>query len=130
MQQLTITTNKKQQIIDITKQVQDIVSNSNINEGICYIYTPHATAAIIINENWDPNIQKDTLNLLDQLIPEGKWLHDSVDQNGSAHLKSSILGPSEFVPFKEKKLLLGRWQSIMLCDFDGPRERYVIVELK
>ncbi|MFH1053400.1 MAG: secondary thiamine-phosphate synthase enzyme YjbQ [Candidatus Woesearchaeota archaeon] len=130
MQKITIQTNKKQQIIDITKQVQDIVTNSDQDEGICYIYTPHATAAIIINENWDPNIQEDTLNLLNQLIPDGRWLHDKVDGNGSAHLKSSILGPSEFVPFKEKKLLLGQWQSIMLCDFDGPRQRNVIVELK
>ncbi|MCK4589188.1 MAG: secondary thiamine-phosphate synthase enzyme YjbQ [Nanoarchaeota archaeon] len=96
---------------------------------MCQIYTPHATAALAINENWDPNIGLDLLNALDQLIPQGKWLHDQVDNNGAAHIKSAIIGPSETIPFINKKLQLGRWQNIIFCDFDGPRKRKIIITL-
>lgn len=126
---ISFKTGKKEEILDITAEVQGIVSKSGVRDGLCLIYAKHATAAIIINENYDPNVCVDILNCLSKLIPEGKWLHDKVDNNAAAHLKSALLGPSEVVPIKAGKLQLGTWQSIMLCDFDGPRSREVVVQI-
>lgn len=122
-------TSKKEEVLDITPEVKDIVSKSGIKDGLCVVYAKHATAAVIINENYDPNVCVDIINCLDKMIPQGKWLHDNVDGNAAAHIKSSILGPSETVPVKAGKLQLGTWQSIMLCDFDGPRNREVVVQI-
>ena len=127
--EISISTSKKQEIIDITKEIKEIVEKSDTKEGICVIYTPHATAAIILNENYDPNIMIDTLDALDNIIPQGKWKHDKIDGNGAAHIKSSIIGPSESIIIKDGKLLLGRWQSLMLADFDGPRQRKVLIKI-
>jgi len=124
-----IKTRKKQEIVDITEDVKSIVNNSNVDEGICLVYAKHATAAIIINENYDPNVCTDIINFLNTIIPEGRWLHDRIDNNAAAHIKSALLGPSECVPIKDKKLQLGTWQSIMLCEFDGPRNREIIVQI-
>ena len=120
---------KRMDIVDITKEVSNIVSESNIKEGICNIYTPHATAAITINENADPNVGVDIQNALQQLVPEGKWLHDRVDGNADAHIKASIIGSSESIPIKDGELLLGTWQDIFLCCFDGPRNRKIIITI-
>jgi secondary thiamine-phosphate synthase enzyme len=128
--QLTISSTKKQEIIDITDKVKEILEDSEIKKGLCHIYTPHATAAIIINENYDPNIMVDIINALDRIIPEGEWLHDKIDNNGAAHIKAAILGPSETIPIKDNKLQLGTWQNIALAEFDGPRTRKIIVTLK
>ncbi len=125
----TIKTSKNQELIDITSEVEKIISSSKIENGIANIFTSHATAAIIINENYDPNICIDTINCLSSLIPQGKWLHDKIDNNAAAHIKASILGPSENIPIKDKKLQLGTWQALILCDFDGPRERKIIITL-
>lgn len=127
MNNIRITTKKKYEVVDITQEVEKHVKN--VDEGIVVVYAPHATAAIIINENYDPNIGLDIMDALDNLVPEGKWRHDKVDSNGAAHIKSAMLGPSETVPVKDGKLLLGTWQSICLCEFDGPRERKVIVKI-
>ena len=116
-----ISTSKHQQCIDITEKIKQIIKESKIQNGICFIYTPHATGGIIINENWDPNIQDDFLDAISDLIPEGKWRHDRVDQNGASHIKSSIIGPSEYVPIENNKLKLGTWQNILFTEFDGPR---------
>ena len=129
-EEFTIKTSKKQQIVDITEKIKNLVKNSKVKEGICLVYVPHATCAVMINENYDPNVMDDLLNSLNKLIPEGKWLHDSVDGNGAAHIKSAILGPSETIPIKDSELQLGQWQDIMLCDFDGPRQRKIIVTIK
>ena len=83
----------------------------------------------LINENYDPNVMADIINSLNILIPEGKWIHDSIDGNGTAHIKSAIIGPSETIPVKDGSLKLGRWQSIMLADFDGPRTRTIIIQI-
>lgn len=127
--EFTVKTSKKQQIVDITDDVKKIVNSSKIKEGICLIYAPHATCAIIINENYDPNVMDDILVSLNSMIPEGRWLHDSVDGNGAAHIKSAILGPSETIPIKDSELQLGQWQNLMLADFDGPRTRTVITQV-
>jgi len=129
LEELSLSTSKKQEIVDITSNVKEIVKKSEIKEGVCIVYTMHASGAVIINENWDPNIMLDILNVLDKLIPQGKWKHDKVDNNGAAHIKSAIIGPSESIIVKNGELLLGRWQDVMFCDFDGPRERKVLVKI-
>jgi len=128
---LTISTTKKNELIDITPQIEEIVRKSKIREGICVIYTPHATTAIIINENYDPHVMDDVLDALHKLIPEGKWQHDRIDNNAAAHIKSAIIGPSQTIPIKDSKLMLGQWQAIMFADFDGPRnKRQIIITLQ
>ncbi len=129
MEKITVSTKKPQQIVDITGDVKKIVKKSKVNEGFCYVYTPHATCAVMINENWDKNIMLDILDSLSSMIPEGKWRHDKVDNNGASHIKSAIVGPSEIVPVKNNELMLGRWQDIMLADFDGPRQREVFIDV-
>lgn len=126
---ISISTSKKQELIDITKEVSLIAKKSGIKSGICHIFAMHSTTAIIINENYDPNICLDLLDALNELIPKGKWRHDKLDGNADAHIKASILGPSEMIPIKDGKLQLGRWQSPMLVELDGPRTREIIVQI-
>ena len=120
-------TKKKQELIDITSQVNSIIKKSKVKNGLCNIFTAHATAAIIINENYDPNICLDLIDALNKLIPSGIWRHDRVDGNADAHIKSAILGPSETIPIKSGELGLGQWQSLMFCELDGPRQNRKIV---
>lgn len=124
-----VCSNQKQQLIDITAQARKIVKESRIQEGIAVIYIPHATAALVINENDDPNLCTDLISCLSTLVPQGKWLHDRIDDNGAAHLKSAILGPSQTMIIEDGDLVLGTWQSLMLADFDGPKKRKVIIRL-
>ena len=126
---ISISTSKRQELIDITGKVESIVKKSKVKDGICTIFAMHATAAIIINENADPNICLDLIDSLNELIPRGKWRHDKLDGNADAHIKSSILGPSETIPIKNNQLQLGTWQAVMLADFDGPRNRKIIVHV-
>jgi secondary thiamine-phosphate synthase enzyme len=121
---------RKYEVLDITQQVTDIVRCADMPEGICSVYVAHATAAIVINENDDPNVCLDLLDALDKLVPEGVWRHDRVDNNAAAHIKSAILGPGETIPVRDGQLVLGTWQAIMLVDLDGPRDRRVIVTVR
>jgi secondary thiamine-phosphate synthase enzyme len=125
--ELKIRTSKKYEILDLTPQVAEAVQAAHVAEGLCCVYVPHATAAIVINENDDQQIGLDLLDALDKLIAEGIWRHDQVDSNGAAHLKAAILGPSETIPILNGRLALGTWQAIMLVELDGPRDRKVIV---
>ena len=129
IKEISFQTNNKEEIIDITEEIKRILKESDVKEGLLTVYTCHATAAIIVNENYDPNICDDLLELLDKTIKQGIWRHDKVDGNGAAHLKASILGPSESIPIKNNELTLGTWQSIMLVDLDGPRTRKVIIQI-
>ncbi|MDD2891242.1 MAG: secondary thiamine-phosphate synthase enzyme YjbQ [bacterium] len=126
-----LTTSAHQELIDITHEVKKIVQESGIQNGFCIIFIPHATAGVILNENADPNIKIDFLNALNKAIPErANYLHDNIDGNAAAHIKSSIVGPSVTIPIKNNQLLLGTWQDIMFCEFDGPRSsRKVIVHI-
>ncbi|MBI2146019.1 YjbQ family protein [Candidatus Woesearchaeota archaeon] len=125
----TVRSTKKQEVLDITQQVAEVVAASAVPEGIVVVSALHTTAVIIINENFDPNLNDDFLAALSLLIPAGKWKHDVVDGNGAAHLKSAVVGSSQTVIISQGKLLLGRWQNLMLVDFDGPRERTVAVQV-
>lgn len=124
MEKLFVKTNKKEEVVDITTKVNSLIK---IKNGICNLFIKHTTAALIINENNDPNICKDVLNLFDKLVSKGEWLHDKIDNNGAAHLKSTLLGCSINIPIINTKLDLGKWQSLMLVEFDGPREREIVV---
>ncbi len=127
MAEFHLRTTTKRQMIDLTARVADIVSETGVNEGLCNVYVAHATAAIVINENDDPNVCVDVLDLLDRLIPAGVWRHDKVDGNAASHIQATILGPSETIPVRGGKLLLGTWQAVMLVELDGPRDRRVVV---
>ena len=127
--ELKVRTQNKNDVVDLTRQIDELVRQADLEQGLCHVYVPHATAAIIVNENDDPQIGQDLLKALDGLIPEGVWLHDKVDENGASHLKATILGPSETIPIQRGRLALGTWQAIMLVDFDGPRDRTAIVTL-
>jgi secondary thiamine-phosphate synthase enzyme len=124
--EFSFSTSKKQEIIDINDKIRDIVSKSKVKEGICTVFCKHATGAIIINENYDPNICLDLIDALNDLIPSGKWRHDRVDGNADSHIKSAILGPHETIPINNGKLQLGQWQSIMFAELDGPRDNRTV----
>jgi secondary thiamine-phosphate synthase enzyme len=130
MTEIRVRTDRKRQMIDLTAQVGAIVAESGLAEGLCNVYVAHATAAIVVNENDDPNVCVDTLDALDKLIPAGIWRHDRVDGNAASHIQAAILGPSETLPVREGRLVLGTWQAVMLVELDGPRERRVVVTLR
>jgi secondary thiamine-phosphate synthase enzyme len=130
MADITLRTRKTQEMIDITQQVADEIRRMGTKDGLCLVFVPHATAAVVINENADPNVCQDILDAMGRLVPEGAWRHDRIDNNAAAHIKATILGPSETVPVRGGALRLGTWQSLMLVEFDGPRDRTVIVEVR
>ena len=128
--ELTFPTDCREDLVDITAEINEVISESGMDSGVCNIYVPHATSGVVVNENDDPNIIEDVLGTLRKMAPRGSFLHDRIDGNGDAHVKSAIVGPSESIPFENRRLLLGTWQSVMLCEFDGPKYgRKVIVTL-
>ena len=122
-----IPTHAREGLYDITRDVEKIVSASNIRTGMVNVYLRGATAAIMIQENWDESVQTDVVQLLRKLIPQGVWLHDAQDGNGDSHLKAGIVGPQETIPIMNGKMALSTWQNIFLCEFDGPRDRREVV---
>jgi len=124
---IQISTHNHNGLYDITNAVQKIVAESGSQTGMVNVYAQGATAAIMIQENWDESVQTDVINLLNKLIPSGVWEHDRQDGNGDAHLKAGIVGPSETIPIINGKMGLSTWQNIFFCEFDGPRQNRKIV---
>jgi secondary thiamine-phosphate synthase enzyme len=125
---LSIKSSKKTQFIDITSDIQKIVSDSGIGEGFVMVFIPHTTAGITINENADPAVEADMLMVLNKIIPENEdYRHQ--EGNSPAHLKSTLVGASEMVSIENGRLCLGTWQAIFFCEFDGPRTRKVHVRI-
>jgi secondary thiamine-phosphate synthase enzyme len=120
---IQISTNSQNGLFDITTEVKKIVSKANISAGIVNVYVQGATAAIMIQENWDQSVQNDVVTLFRKLVPQGVWEHDAQDNNGDAHLKAGIVGPGETIPVINGKMGLSTWQNIFLCEFDGPRKQ-------
>jgi len=118
---ISVTTKSREGLYDITPEIDRIVNKSGISTGLVNVYVQGATAAIMIQENWDQSVQTDVVNLLRKLIPQGEWLHDSQDGNGDSHLKAGVVGPQETIPIINGKIGLSTWQNIFLCEFDGPR---------
>lgn len=130
MTELHVRTRAKREMVDITAEVAAAVRESAVAEGLCNVYVSHATAAVVVNENDDPNVCVDTLDALDKLIPGGVWRHDRVDGNAASHIQAAILGPGETIPVRAGRLQLGRWQAVMLVELDGPRDRRVLVTVR
>lgn len=125
---LKIKTGSKTELIDITSEIRNLVRSSSIKEGFCMLYVPHTTAAVTINESADPSVKSDILMILNKIIPwEAEYRH--LEGNSPAHIKSTIVGASELIAIENKKLVLGTWQGIFFCEFDGPRNRKVNVHL-
>lgn len=128
MQKIRLQTRSRTELLEITQQVENIVQSSAIREGVCYIYVPHTTAGIIINENADPSVRRDILNTLNKVIPlDGNYTH--AEGNAAAHIKSSLVGLSASIPICDGKLALGTWQGIFFSEFDGPRSREVFIQV-
>ncbi len=115
---------------DITDEVREVVRRSGIDAGLCHVMVLHSTAAIVVNETDDPNIGTDVTAALERAVPDhAGWLHDRIDDNAHAHIKATLLGPSELLPVNGGELVLGTWQRVILMEFDGPRKRRVHVQL-
>lgn len=127
MKEISLHSHSRTEMIDITASVQKAVREEKVESGICLVYTPHTTAAITINENADPDVPCDILAALDRTVPlSANYRH--AEGNSAAHVKSSLVGASELVIIESGRLVLGAWQSIFFCEFDGPRTRKVIIK--
>jgi len=125
---LDVKTSHRAQFIDITHRVGCLVAESGIKEGACRLYVPHTTAAVTINENADPSVVQDILAHLEKLVPwENNYRH--TEGNAAAHIKASLLGASQTILISGKRLVLGTWQGVYFCEFDGPRQRKVLVQI-
>jgi secondary thiamine-phosphate synthase enzyme len=124
---ITLATRAREVLVDVTAEVRGVVARSGVRDGLVSVYAQGATAAVMIQENWDDSVQTDVVHLLQQLIPKGVWLHDAQDGNGDSHLKAGLVGPSETIPVIEGRLGLSRWQNIFFCEFDGPRRDRTLV---
>ncbi len=128
IQTFQLKTSKQTEFIDITRSVQEAVKKTGVGKGICYIFVPHTTAAVTINENADPSVSEDILMELNKVIPFQDRYHH-LEGNSPAHIKASLIGPSQIVFVESGKLVLGTWQGIFFCEFDGPRNRNVYVKV-
>ena len=128
MQTLHVKTGRRTQLVDVTAQVQKAVTASGVSRGVCYVYVPHTTAAIAINECADPDVARDVEGALDRLVAlNGPYRHS--ESNADSHVKAVLVGTSQIVFVENGKLVLGRWQGIFFCEFDGPRERKLHVKV-
>jgi secondary thiamine-phosphate synthase enzyme len=128
IERIEVSTPNRQCFQDITIEIQEVVARSGVQEGICFLFCPHTTAGLTLNENWDPDVRHDLGVGLDVVSPQrGEYRHN--EGNSPAHLKSSLVGASQFVLVSGGKLVLGSWQGIYLAEFDGPRRRKVLVKI-
>jgi len=127
---LKVRSHEREELVEFTDAVQKQLSASNQKEGLVVLYVQHTTAGLTVNENADPDVPRDMLHLLRTLIPQHGMGFRHGEENSDAHIKASLVGSSVTIPFSEGKLLLGRWQGIFLCEFDGGRERQVIMIVK
>jgi secondary thiamine-phosphate synthase enzyme len=126
VREFDLSTKSRTSLVDITRKVRNVVAGSKTKSGICHIYVPHTTAAVTINENADPSVKSDILKELEKIVPfEDGYNH--LEGNAAAHIKSSLVGASETVFVENGDLVLGTWQGIFFCEFDGPRSRRVLV---
>jgi len=125
---LRVHTDRRTQLVDVTNEVQSLVTKSGVQHGICHVYVPHTTAGVTINEHADPDVASDFEGILDRLIPKrGAYRH--AEGNSDAHAKTILTGTSQHIFIEQGRLVLGRWQGIFLCEYDGPRERAMHVKI-
>jgi len=128
LQTLEIRTHARSEFLDLTSQIQDIVRQSQVSEGLCHLFVPHTTAAVTINENADPTVKADILMVLNKLISDQE-AYRHLEGNSPAHIKASLIGPHLTLLISGGRLILGTWQGIFFCEFDGPRRRRVHVKI-
>src|SRR5437870_6818970 len=129
MYTLKIRSHQREELVEFTDKVQEKLKESEAKEGVVVLYVQHTTAGLTVNENADPDVPRDMLHALRTLIPQHGMGFKHGEQNSDAHIKASLVGPSVTVPFADGRLLLGRWQGIFLCEFDGPRSREVVLSI-
>jgi secondary thiamine-phosphate synthase enzyme len=128
VQALAVKTNRRTQLVDITREVESLVKQSGVVSGLCFLYVPHTTAGITINENDDPEVPRDIEASLDRLVPkDGSYRHR--EGNADSHVKSTLTGVSQTIQIEGGRLVLGRWQAVFFCEFDGPRQRHVRMKI-
>lgn len=125
---LSVSTNRRNEFVDVTDKVRKVVQESGVKSGYVHLYVPHTTAAVTINENYDPSVKSDILDKLSDLVPAGAG-YSHAEGNADSHIKASIIGSSDFVPVVNGDINLGRWQGIFFCEFDGTRSRKMIVQV-
>ena len=125
---ITVKTKEKTELIDITRDVEGVIRSEGVQDGICMLFVPHTTAAITINESADPSVKSDILMVLNKMVP-WKESYRHLEGNSPAHIKTSMIGASEFIAVEGGRLKLGTWQGVFFCEFDGPRTRKVHVRL-
>lgn len=130
MYTLKVRSRQREELVEFTDVVRQALKESGTDEGICVLYVQHTTAGLTVNENADPDVPRDMLHLLRSLIPQHGMDFRHGEENSDAHIKASLVGSSVTIPFENGELLLGRWQGIFLCEFDGGRERKVIMILR
>lgn len=119
---IEIPTDRREQMLDVTDEVQRRVASAGVQEGSCLVFSPHTTCAVTVNEGWDPDVVDDLLRHLRELVPQrAQWRH--AEGNSDAHLKTMLIGPGVTLPVSGGRVRLGRWQKVFLCEFDGPRRR-------
>jgi secondary thiamine-phosphate synthase enzyme len=129
MQTLRVRTDRRTQLVDVTTAVERVVTASGVDSGICYVYVPHTTAGVAINEHADPDVASDLEGVFDRLVPRsGAYRH--AEGNTDSHAKAVMVGASQVIFVEERKLVLGTWQGIFFCEFDGPRERKIFVQVE
>jgi secondary thiamine-phosphate synthase enzyme len=129
MQRVPVSTKRREELVDITSSIEDALGMVGISSGLCVLYCPHTTAAITVNEGADPSVAQDMVMGLQRLIPRD-WNFSHMEGNSDAHLKASLIGPSETVIIDGGKLVLGTWQRVFFCEFDGPRNRVFFVKIQ
>jgi len=128
LKKIRVKTNRRVELLDISQQIKSLIKEEKINNGIAIIYTPHTTAAITINEHADPDVVADIISEINKIVPFSDG-YQHFEGNSAAHIKSSLFGPSETIIIEKGKLLMGRWQGIFFCEFDGPRNRELYVKI-
>jgi secondary thiamine-phosphate synthase enzyme len=129
MEKILVKTTSREELVDITRSVDEIVRGKSIKSGLCVVYSPHTTAAVTINEGADPDVASDIISGMRRLVP-GDWDFRHMEGNSDAHLKATLVGPSETVLIDNGRLVLGTWQKIFFCEFDGPRQRSLYVHVE
>ena len=129
MKTIQVQSHEREEMVEITSEVENALRESDMKEGLCVLFTQHTTCGLTINENADPDVKSDMLLFLKNLIPQYYEGFQHFEHNSDAHIKSSLVGSSVTVPFADGKLLLGRWQGIYLCEFDGARERKILMKI-
>ena len=125
---LSVKTRERTELIDVTGEIARLVEKAGIDQGLCMVFVPHTTAAVTINESADPSVKSDMLKVLNQIIPwEANYRH--LEGNSAAHIKTTLVGSSELIAIENRKLVLGTWQGIFFCEFDGPRSRKLYVRI-